>query len=321
MKDKIEISIVVPMHNEEECINEFYTRTSETLKSININYEIIFVNDGATDNTGKILKELSDKDPNVTGVFLARNRGQCTAIYAGLQHTSGKYVVIMDGDLQHKPEEIPLLYNEIKKGFDFVSGGRKKRKESLLFRRIPSKIANFLIRSITKCPVKDMGGFSCINGEIARKLNLRAGQHRLLPAMVYMMGGSVSEVPVSAPKRFAGKSHYGIARSIDVFFDIVMLWFQNSFKQRPLYFFGRVSLILFLIASILFGWIFYEKIFYQEDMGSRPPFLLSIFFFLCSFGFLAIAFIAEILSNISDSVNQTKPYVVRIIHKKGSKKK
>lgn len=321
MKNKIEISIVVPMHNEEECINEFYTRTTSTLRNLKVPYEIVLVNDGSKDNTGGIIKKLSKKDPSVLGVFLARNRGQCTAIYAGIQHTAGKYVVIMDGDLQHKPEEIPFLYNEIKKGFDFVSGGRKKRKESLLFRKLPSKIANFLIRSITKCPVKDMGGFSCMDGEIARNLNLRAGQHRLLPALVYMMGGSVSEVPVSAPKRFAGKSHYGIGRSIDVFFDIIMLWFQNSFKQRPLYLFGRVSLFLFLIATALFGWVLYEKIFLHEDMGSRPPYLLSIFFYLCSFGFLAIAFISEILSNISESVNKTKPYVVRSIHKKTNSKK
>jgi len=321
MSKNIEVSIVTPMHNEKECINEFYNRVTKALKFLKTTYEIVLVNDGSTDNTGDIIRSICSKDENVIGVFLSRNRGQCTAIYAGIQHSHGKYIVIMDGDLQHLPEEIPDLIYEIRKGYDFVSGSRRKRSESLLLRRIPSKIANFILRSITKCPVRDMGGFSCMKGEIARKLTLRAGQHRLLPALIFMMGGSVSEVPVSAPKRFAGKSHYGIARSVDVLFDIIMLWFQNSFKQRPLYLFGRISLFFFLISMGLLIWVFIEKVFFKISMGTRPPFLIGIFLMLFSFGFIAIGFILEILVNILDSVNDTKPYVVKEITKKQAKSK
>lgn len=314
--ENIELSIVVPMHNEQECLIEYFKRTTITLDKLKIAYEIVIVNDGSTDKTEDIIREISSKDQNLVGINLARNRGQCTAIYAGIQQCKGNYIVIMDGDLQHKPEEIPLLYNKIKKGYDFVSGDRKNRSESFLLKRIPSKIANSLIRYITKCPVKDMGGFSCMNGDIARSLTLKAGQHRLLPAIVYMMGGSVSEVPVSAPKRFAGQSHYGIGRSIDVFFDIVMLWFQNSFKQRPLYLFGRVSLTLFIFASALFGWVLYGKLILLEPMGSRPPFLISIFLYLCSFGFITVAFISENLSNIYDLAGEKRNYVIREIFRK-----
>ena len=313
----IELSIVTPMHNEEECIREFHDRVSATLVELGVTHEIVLVNDGSTDSTGPTLREICEKDPAVVGVFLARNRGQCTALFAGLQQSRGKYVVIMDGDLQHLPEEIPLLYQEAVKGFDLVKGVRTNRRESLFLRRLPSKIANYLLRATTKCPVRDMGGFSILRGEIARALNLRAGQHRLIPALAWIMGGSVSEVPISAPPRFAGQSHYGIGRSVDVLFDILMLWFQSSFKQRPLYLFGRISLALFVLATLTMVWLLYEKFFLGVDMGTRPPFMGAILFYIAAMGFMSTGFILEMVSSIHDVASQSKPYVVREIVSSG----
>ncbi|HBR05876.1 MAG TPA: glycosyltransferase, partial [Desulfovibrio sp.] len=241
------------------------------------------------------------------------NRGQCTAIYAGLQHTRGRYVVIMDGDLQHPPEELPALLEKAREGFDMVKGARVNRSESLVLRRIPSRIANYLLRAVSRCEVKDMGGLSLLKGDLARSLALREGQHRLLPALVYNLGGSVAEVPTSAPPRFAGKSHYGIGRSVDVLFDIVLLWFQNSFKQRPVYLFGRIALFLFLAASLVMVWLLYEKFFFGEHMGSRPPFLGAVLFYLASLGFLSTGFILEVLSNVLAAQSGAKPYQVREI--------
>jgi hypothetical protein len=129
-----------------------------------------------------------------------------------------------------------------------VKGMRENRSESLVLRRIPSRIANYLLRATSKCEVHDMGGLSIMRGDLARWLNLREGQHRLLPAILFGLGGSVVEVPTAAPPRFAGRSHYGLGRSVDVLFDIILLWFQNSFKQRPVYLFGRFALILFGLA-------------------------------------------------------------------------
>lgn len=313
MSKQIEVSIVTPMHNEELCIEEFHSRISAALQQGGYTYELVLVNDGSTDSTESIMRRLSAVDPHLVCVFLARNRGQCTAIYAGIQQSRGKYVVIMDGDLQHKPEEIPSLIEKIKEGYDLVSGGRQKRVESKWLRLIPSRIANWMIRKASKCEIRDMGGLSCLKGDLARNLHLRDGHHRIIPALIYRMGGNVTEVPISAPPRFAGKSHYGIGRSIDVLFDIVSLWFQNSFKQRPVYLFGRIALGLFLVASVIMFWLLVEKLFLGVHMGTRPPFMGAVLFYLASLGFMTTGFILEALGDMQDSVMHQKPYVVREI--------
>jgi glycosyltransferase involved in cell wall biosynthesis len=308
---ELEISVVAPAHNEASCIREFVTRVDAVLRGMSAAYEILVVDDGSTDRTEELLRELSETYPRLRGIFLARNYGQWAAIYAGIQHSRGEYVVVMDSDLQHLPEEIPLLVHEIKRGVDLVSGKRTNRRESFVFRRIPSLVANFLLRSTTKCSVSDMGGFKCLRGEIARMLRLRAGQHRLLPALVFLLGGTVSEVPISAPVRTTGKSHYGLARSFDVLFDILMLWFQSSFKARPLYLFGHISFWLFVFSGLINIWLLYEKLTLGVHMGTRPPFIASIIMFLAAMGFMATGFILELLSDTLNSVTGMKPYVVR----------
>ncbi|WP_432738559.1 glycosyltransferase [Maridesulfovibrio sp. FT414] len=314
---EIEVSIVTPMHNEEGCVREFHRRIGATLQGMGTTYEILLVNDGSTDSTEAIIRELSANDPHLKGIMLARNRGQCTAIYAGIQESRGRYVVIMDGDLQHKPEEVPALIEEIRKGYDLVSGCRTNRGESMIKRKLPSKIANYLMRATSGCQVKDMGGLSVLKGKLARSMTLREGQHRLIPALVYSMGGSTSEVPISAPPRFAGESHYGLSRSIDVLFDIVMLWFQSSFKQRPIYLFGRISLLMFMVASLIMVWLLYEKVFFGVHMGTRPPFMGCILLYLSSLGFMSTGFILESLANTYDAVMGTKTYQIREVVSQG----
>jgi glycosyltransferase involved in cell wall biosynthesis len=311
MNNERSISIVTPMYNEKECLPEFYSRTRRVLERMGHPFEIILIDDGSTDGTDDLIRKLCAEDERVVGVFLSRNRGQSTAIYAGIQHSTGGHVIIMDGDLQNPPEEIPLLVAEAHKGADMVKGVRQGRRESLLLRRIPSLIANYLIRKISRCDVRDMGGFSCIRGDLARTLQLRTGQHRFIPALVFIAGGTVVQVPTSAPKRFAGKSHYGIGRSIDVFFDIVMLWFQTSNKQRPMYFFGRVSLLSFAFSGLLFAWTLVDKVFAGRPMANRPPFFIAIVLFLGSLGLLVTGFMFEILTATYDGMVQNKPYVVR----------
>lgn len=305
------ISIVSPMHNESEVAEIFVSRVCQALDSFGKSYELLVVNDGSNDNTESILIDLIPKYPNLTVISLARNSGQWSATYAGMQSSSGKYVVVMDSDLQHVPEEIPDFISCIEKGYEMVSGCRQKRKESLIFRRIPSAIANYLLRRITQCPVHDMGGFKCIDGELARNLHLRAGQHRLLPALVWLQGGRVTEIPISAPPRLAGQSHYGLSRSFDVLFDIILFALQHSFKARPIYLFGHISLWLFVISLGLFGWVSFEKLLFGHHMATRPPFFLSITGFLLSSVFITFGFVLETLSNIQNRVSDQKPYTIR----------
>ncbi|MDK2956094.1 MAG: hypothetical protein PWQ57_1590 [Desulfovibrionales bacterium] len=305
-----DVSIVVPMHNEEACVHELHRRIGAVMNGCGRTWELLLVDDGSTDATRDRVREICSRDAHIKGVFLARNRGQCTAIYAGVQHSEGDRVVIMDADLQHRPEDIPRLLGELDRGYDLVSGRRLNRNDSLLSRRLPSLAANWLLRRFSGCPVRDMGGFSCIKGDMARRIPLRPGQHRLLPALVYLRGGSVSEIGFTAQPRFAGESHYGFSRSLDVLFDILMLLFQASFKERPVYLFGRISLALFFIASLIMAWLLGDKFFFGTDMGTRPPFLGAVMLYLFSLAFFSTGFVLEIMAANQDATG-ARPYVVR----------
>ncbi|MBI07688.1 MAG: family 2 glycosyl transferase [Rhodospirillaceae bacterium] len=309
----IDISIVAPMYNEELCVKEFVHRVCAAMRSLDLRYEIIAVNDGSTDGTEAILRQLCVEFANLQAVMLSRNSGQSAAISAGFQSSHGRYVVVMDSDLQQLPEEIPLLINEIMQGYDLVSGLREVRSESFLRRVVPSKVANWLLRVTTKCPVGDMGGFKCLRGDIARNLYLRAGQHRLLPALIYLMGGSVSEVTVSAPKRFAGTSNYGIRRTIDVLLDILMLWFESSGKSRPLYLFGRIALWTAILTIMVLAWLLYDDLINHDPITSRPAFYASIGSGLLSIHVLSIGLILEVLSVTQNRLTKLQAYRIREI--------
>lgn len=307
----VQVSVVAPMHNEELCVGEFVRRVDAVLSVTGRTYEIVAVSDGSTDSTESILEALTAEYPALRAICLSRNVGQCTALYAGIQNSRGNVVVVMDADLQHLPEEIPLLLDEMEKGFALVSGSRVRRQESLLGRRLPSRIANWLLRAVTGCTIRDMGGFKCLRGDVARSLRLRAGQHRLLPAMVHLLGGSVSEVPVSAPPRYAGTSHYGIGRSFDVFLDILMLWFQASYKSRPLYTLGRIGMLLLLADVLIMPILLWDKFVHGVDLGTRPPFLVAIMFFLAAIFIFIAAFTLELLSDALNTIGGMPGYIVR----------
>lgn len=299
------------MHNEELCVEEFVRRADAALRATGRTYELVVVSDGSTDGTNDRLRALCARTPALRAILLSRNSGQCNALYAGIQESRGDRVVVMDGDLQHAPEEIHLLLEELDRGHALVSGSRGPRSESLLVRRLPSRLANWMLRAVTGCPVRDMGGFKAMQGEIARSLRLRAGHHRLLPALVWMRGGSVSEVIVTAPPRFAGRSHYGISRSVDVLFDIVMLWFQASFKSRPIYLFGRIGLALLALDAMVGAWLVYDRVTTGHALTERPLFFVVIVLFLAALFTIASGFMLELLSDTLNTVGRVRPYVVR----------
>ncbi|MBX3356359.1 MAG: glycosyltransferase family 2 protein [Phycisphaeraceae bacterium] len=309
--DRATVSTVTPMYNEEECVEEFVRRADLALQSLGRSYEIIVVSDGSKDSTESKLRQLAERYPALRAFCLARNMGQCAAIDAGIQQSRGKWVVVLDGDLQNRPEDIPTLIAHAEQGNDLVSGRRCGRPESTLFRMVPSRMANWLLRRVTGCPVRDMGGFKCLRGDLARSLRLRAGQHRLLPAMVWLRGGRVLEVDVNAAPRFGGKSHYGLNRTLDVLIDIVMLWFQSSFKSRPMYLFGRIALVLLAIDAIIMPVLLYQRLVHGIDMGTRPPFLIAVMLFLAALFVLASGFVLELLSDAYNASVQARGWIIR----------
>lgn len=310
-KSRIEVSVTAPMHNEESCAEEFVRRTVSAMRTLGCTFELIVANDGSRDNTEKILNQLHPEFPELKVISLSRNCGQWAAIYAAMQESVGEYVIVMDSDLQNPPEEIYKLLNKAKEGYALVSGVRTNRTENMMLRKIPSMIANYLLRLITTCPSRDMGGFKCIEGEMARALHLRAGQHRLLPALVWLQGGQVADVDTTSHKRFAGKSHYGMGRSLDVLFDIILFWLQNSFKARQIYLFGNLSLWTFLISFSLLVWVFVDKFAFGTTLANRPPFFLGLAGLMFAFMLLIFGFVLEMLSNVYARVSDKKPYHIK----------
>jgi glycosyltransferase involved in cell wall biosynthesis len=308
------ISIVTPFYNEEQCVSEYYIRVTAAMRESGRQYEIIAVSDGSTDKTDHILNDMIQRDSSLRFLRLSRNTGQWAAISAGLSASRGDYVVVMDGDLQHSPEEIHLLIEKMDEGYDLVSGSRTNRTESLLSRRLPSFIANVLLRQVTGCPIRDMGGFKCLRGDIARNLRLRAGQHRLLPALVYLQGGRVGEVFVSAPPRFAGRSKYNLRRSVDTFLDIVMLWFQTSLGFRPMHALGRVGIAFFGLALLFLSWTLLGKFAYETALLSRPAFFVGLIFMVLSVLLFFSAFILDFVSDIWSRQANQLPYIARELH-------
>jgi len=306
-----QVSIVVPMFNEDACVDEFHRRTTAAMTALGVRYEIVAVSDGSTDGTNARLQALAATDPCLKPRYLTRNTGQWAAISAGFRTAQGDHVVVMDADLQNRPEEIGLLLEAASTGADLVSGRRRGRPESAVWRLWPSRIANAMLRSTTGCPARDMGGFKCLRGDVARRLRLRAGQHRLLPALVQVMGGSVVEVDVHADARFAGTSKYGLSRAIDVLFDIVMLWFQTSFKARPIYLFGRISLATVALAVLVMLWLGLERIFLGTPMTSRPLFYVSMGAGMAAMMLMGFGFVLELLSDIHARITGQDPYMVR----------
>ncbi|WP_299439909.1 glycosyltransferase family 2 protein [uncultured Rhodospira sp.] len=305
------VSVVVPMYNEEDCLREFYRRTTAALETLGEIYEIVAVSDGSNDRTNAILADLSAADPRVRARYLTRNTGQWAAMSAGFRAARGEWVVVMDADLQNRPEDIGGLLAEARKGYDLVSGRRVGRPESTMLRLLPSRAANAMLRATTGCPARDMGGFKCLRGDVARLLRLRAGQHRLLPALVHLMGGAVGEVDVRADPRFAGTSKYGLGRAVDVLFDIVMLWFQASFKARPIYLFGRISLVTLALALVSLVWIGVDRVVFGNPMTERPFFYVSMFGGLAALMLLGFGFVLELLSDTHGRVAGQEPYLVR----------
>lgn len=309
----VDVSVIAPMHNEEGSVREFVERVDDALAATERSYEIIVVSDGSTDATESLLRSCSSERPRLRAVMLSRNVGQSAALDAGIRTSSGAAIVVMDGDLQNRPEDVPRLLDELDKGFDLVSGTRVGRSESYMLKLLPSRIANWLLRAVTGCPVRDMGGFKAIRGDLARSLRISRGQHRLLPAQVWLRGGSISEIPTEFPPRTSGRSHYGIARSLDVFFDILLLWFQASAGSRPFHLLARAAMALFAVDAVVMPILLWEKFAHGVDMGTRPPFLVAIMFFLAGLFVLAAGFILEILAGVSESVREARGWQIREI--------
>src|SRR3954453_9748283 len=238
------LSIVIPIHNEEHSILPLYDRLIAVLEQAQRPYEILFVDDASNDRSFELLANLVETDGHLKVIRLRRNFGQTAALSAGFHKSKGDIIIAMDGDLQHCPEDIPALLEKVDQGYDIASGWRKHRVDNAIMRKIPSRIANWLMAKASGVDLRDFGTtFKAYRAEVLKDVHLYGELHRFIPALASIYGARVIEVPIKNIERPNGASHYGLGRTFRVFFDILTIKFMLKYFTRPMHFFGTLGLI------------------------------------------------------------------------------
>ncbi len=307
-------SVVVPFHNEQESIHELYQRLCEVMTGRYDPVEFVFVDDHSVDATPDILAKLAAEDARIRVIRLKRNYGQTVALAAGFDHAAGEVIISMDGDLQHDPADIPALLAAFDQtDCDIVSGWRKKRVDSFLLRRLPSRVANWLMAKLSGVPIHDFGTtFKAYRRETIKDIRLYGELHRFIPALAAWNGAKVVEVPIRNIVRPLGHSHYGLSRTLRVLFDLITMRFLLRYMTRPLHFFGPAGLVGLVAGSAIMLFLFLEKVFYGVHLFVAHGPLLVLGMMLCLFGFqlLAVGLVGELLMRTHFEVNRQPLYRV-----------
>src|SRR5258707_7891771 len=261
------LSIVIPVHNEEPSLLPLYDRLTAVLEPLQKPYEILFVDDASTDRSFELLANLVETDERLKVIRLRRNFGQTAALSAGFHEAEGEVIIAMDGDLQHAPEDIPALLQKIHEGYDIASGWRKERVDNALTRKIPSRIANWLMAKASGVNLRDFGTtFKAYRAEVLKEVHLYGELHRFIPALASFYGARWAEVPISNTPRTTGDSHYGLSRTFRVLFDILTIKILLKYFTLPMHFFGSVGLAGTTIGGALLGGLTFFKIMGRENV-------------------------------------------------------
>lgn len=306
----MELSVVITLLNEEDNITPLIKNVRQALQ--NINYEMILVDDGSTDATAYKIKTLADHRTKL--VILNRNYGQTAAMAAGIDHATGNFIATMDGDLQNDPADIPeMLFKLREEGWDVVAGNRKNRQDGMLLRKIPSRLANRMIRNFTGVTVHDYGcTLKVFTREMAIRLGLYGELHRFIPILTVLQGGKITEVDVAHHPRIHGKSKYGLSRTLKVISDLLLMIFFQKYFRRPIHLFGPIGIISFLIGVAINIYLLIVKIMGQDIWG-RPLLILGVSLVLAGIQFLTFGLIAELIMRTYYESQNKKTYNVREI--------
>lgn len=306
-------SIVVPIYNEIDSIDELYSKIVATMTLVGQPYEMVFVSDGSQDGSDEVLARLAQADARVVYLRLRRNFGQATALQAGFDHAQGDVLISMDGDLQHDPAEIPQFIAKIDEGFDIVSGWRVKRSDNVVSRQLPSRIANWLLAKASGVALHDFGTtFKAYRREVLEDVRLYGDMHRFVPAICARLGATIVEVPISNIPRAAGKSNYGIGRTFRVAMDLLTMRFMTAYLTRPLHFFGKWGLLGFLTGATILCVLLYLKFFQGIPLAEHEP-LMDFAALLCvtSVMLLATGLIGELMTRTYFESSGARTYAVK----------
>ena len=307
-----DLSIIISLYNEEESLPELVTWITDVMQKEGYSYELIMVDDGSQDGSWKIIRELSQANPNIKGISFRRNYGKSAALYEGFKAASGRVVVTMDADLQDSPEEIPQMYDMVvNQGFDIVSGWKQHRQDNKLTKNLPSKLYNATARWITGIKLHDMNcGLKAYRNEVVKNIEVYGEMHRYIPYLAKNAGFSrITEKPVHHQKRKYGKSKFGIERFVNGFLDLISLWFLSKFGKKPMHFFGFTGLVTFFIGGIIAVWLIIEKLINQahglrfRPVTDQPLFYLALVALVVGIMLFLAGFICEMISRNSNERN------------------
>ncbi|MDA8083086.1 MAG: glycosyltransferase family 2 protein [Nitrospiraceae bacterium] len=309
----MKVSVVIPLYNEEENVQELHERLTQSLGAAALDYEIVYVDDGSTDSTFRLVEAIQQRDVRVVALSFRRNFGQTAAFAAGFDYARGDVVVTMDGDLQNDPDDIPKLLGLIGEN-DIVSGWRKRRQDPFISRRLPSMIANWLISRVTGVPLHDYGcSLKAYRKDVVRNISLYGEMHRFIPAVAKWYGVRIAEVETNHHPRLRGKSKYGISRTVRVVLDLITVKFLLGFSTKPLQFFGPVGLLSSMSGFLISLYLTLGKIFSGRDIGGRPLLLLGVLLIIVGIQFIGMGLLGEMMVRIYHE-SQNKPiYVVKTV--------
>ena len=276
MSAPLDLSVVVPLYNEEESLPHLVEQLLAALRPSGERFELVLVNDGSSDRTAEVLERLSQDIPELVGVVLRKNYGQTAAMAAGFDVAQGEVIVSLDGDLQNDPADIPMLLAKLREGYDLVSGWRHQRQDAALQRKLPSKIANRLIGRVTGVRLHDYGcSLKAYSRDVLSDMRLYGELHRFLPALAFIEGARITEVKVNHRARQFGSSKYGIDRTFRVLMDLLTVWFMKRFLTRPMYVFGFGGLIAILLSLVASSYLLAVKLM-GGDIANRPLLTLAV---------------------------------------------
>lgn len=291
------ISIIIPIFNEEQSIEELYKRLTRTLQRLDI-YEILFIDDGSTDNSLGILKKISLKDKSIRIFSFRINRGKAESLTLGFQKARGDYIVTLDADLQDIPEEIPLLYKKLQEGYDVVSGWRKYRQDKF-FKIISSKLFNFIVGLLWGTSLHDYNcGLKIYTADAAKSLRLYGGMHRFIPLLISKEGFRVTEIPVKHAERKFGKSKYRFSKLWEDLPDIFTMLFITRYGKRPLHFFGTAGIFFIIVGIVIITYLEVLHTFYKIQVGDRPLFFGGLLLVIAGLQITFTGFLADLIINI-----------------------
>jgi len=310
------LSIVIPIHNEEHSILPLYDRLTAVLEQMQRPYEILFVDDASSDRSFELLANLVETDGHLKVIRLRRNFGQTAALSAGFHESKGAVIIAMDGDLQHAPEDIPALLRKIDEGYDIASGWRKNRVDNALLRKIPSRIANWLMAKASGVELRDFGTtFKAYRAEVLKDVNLYGELHRFIPALASFYGARIAEVPIRNTPRAAGDSHYGIGRTFRVLFDILTIKFLLKYFTRPMHFFGLLGLAGTAFGGAIMAYLAFAKLILSKDIVVEhgPLMIAGVLLLLSGLMMFSTGLIGEMMMRTYFESQDRRIYAVREI--------